>query len=356
VCQSTHQGKETASVDVCLRKWARACTGKRLAIFGAGPLGADVVRRLRDLDANVVAVLDDYAEPGNVVGGVPVISPRLLGSTGAEVVVLATVKSRNRMQKRLSVVGFQGQILALPGQDDDAFDLFTPLPGTVPSKDYADNLRSIIDTLNRYHHLCWLHRGIKHLCDVVAVASEWGEERAVFPENGNFEHLSSRYEAACQYLPQGGLALDVGCGSGFGSAILARRARHVYALDNDSESLAFACLRYQQANISFLSGDACDCCFRGDLFDLVTQMENLEHLEAPERSVKEACRVLRPGGIYVSSVPLEEVSPNSRFHVTHFSLDHYRKLLESAFEIISVEKTRFKGYLGIARKKNASNT
>ena len=59
------------------------------------------------------------------------------------------------------------------------------------------------------------------------------------------EHLS-RYLFA-RPLVAGRCALDVGCGTGYGTAVLARTARRVLALDVSAESVAFARARLSGA-------------------------------------------------------------------------------------------------------------
>ena len=67
------------------------------------------------------------------------------------------------------------------------------------------------------------------------------------------EHLS-RYLFA-RPLVEGRCALDVGCGTGYGTAVLAQTARKVFALDVSAESVAFARTRYPVSNAEFLVGD-----------------------------------------------------------------------------------------------------
>ena len=56
--------------------------------------------------------------------------------------------------------------------------------------------------------------------------------------------------------------------------------------------------------VSILQGDAEDLMFKDERFDLVLCMGVLEYLEDYERALREFCRVLKPGGVLVLSVPL----------------------------------------------------
>jgi 2-polyprenyl-3-methyl-5-hydroxy-6-metoxy-1,4-benzoquinol methylase len=69
------------------------------------------------------------------------------------------------------------------------------------------------------------------------------------------EHLE-RYRYAEQFVA-GKDVLDVACGTGYGSAILARAgARSVTGLDVSPEAVQFADQNYASATVRFLHGDA----------------------------------------------------------------------------------------------------
>lgn len=46
--------------------------------------------------------------------------------------------------------------------------------------------------------------------------------------------------------------------------------------------------------------------FQNDFFDLVGVFEVLEHLEKPERAIQGVARVLKPGGLFIFSVPMNQ--------------------------------------------------
>lgn len=112
---------ETAALEQSIQNWAKDYAGQDLAIFGAGPVGAAIMRRLREFGANVVAVVDDYSPPESVLDDMPVTASRTLTALRPDAVVLATTRSRARMHQRLDMIGFSGQVLKLPGEDDDMF-------------------------------------------------------------------------------------------------------------------------------------------------------------------------------------------------------------------------------------------
>lgn len=92
--------------------------------------------------------------------------------------------------------------------------------------------------------------------------------------------------------------LDVGCGAGFLSNFLAVAGHRVVGLDCSAESLAVA-RRYDQTGaVEYLAGDAYQVPCADQSFDVVCAMDFLEHIDDPRRFVREAARLLKPGGLF----------------------------------------------------------
>lgn len=96
--------------------------------------------------------------------------------------------------------------------------------------------------------------------------------------------------------------LDLGTGSGaFLKAIYDRGYANVYACDIDNYTAAdFRPLLkgFQSLDISFENS-----LWPEGFFDAVTAWEVFEHLENPHAAVREIRRVLKPGGLFIFSVP-----------------------------------------------------
>jgi ubiquinone/menaquinone biosynthesis C-methylase UbiE len=97
---------------------------------------------------------------------------------------------------------------------------------------------------------------------------------------------------------RGDAVLDVGCGTGLVTALLAERvgARgSVVGVDLSARMLGLARLRLRP-NTTFLPMAAEHMVFRDRSFDLITYGQSLPYLIDPQASLEEAARLLRPGG------------------------------------------------------------
>lgn len=98
--------------------------------------------------------------------------------------------------------------------------------------------------------------------------------------------------------------LDFGCGSGYGSAMIACGAREVVGVDVAEEAVAFARARHTMENLSFsrIEADAV-LPFADASFDTVLSFQVFEHVADESRYLGEIARVLRPGGTLVLATP-----------------------------------------------------
>jgi 2-polyprenyl-3-methyl-5-hydroxy-6-metoxy-1,4-benzoquinol methylase len=87
--------------------------------------------------------------------------------------------------------------------------------------------------------------------------------------------------------------LDVGCGSGWFSAQLARLG-NVVATDLSDEVLAHAQQRWP--NVRFVPGDFLSLPFEPGSFDVVVSLEVLSHVAEQDRFIRKIAELLRAGG------------------------------------------------------------
>lgn len=101
-----------------------------------------------------------------------------------------------------------------------------------------------------------------------------------------------------------GKILDIGCGRGFLLQHLKARAQpgtEFWGLDLSPKLCQIARKNNPGANI--ICGDAESLPFSDNQFDFVFMTETLEHLLDYDKALAEAGRVLKPGGIFIITVP-----------------------------------------------------
>jgi SAM-dependent methyltransferase len=97
------------------------------------------------------------------------------------------------------------------------------------------------------------------------------------------------------------VCLDLGCGEGHNTRLLAGKGARVAALDV-AESFITAAAGQDRRGICYMVGDGAALPFGASAFDAVTAFMSLMDVADPERVLGEVARVLRPGGFVQFSV------------------------------------------------------
>jgi SAM-dependent methyltransferase len=147
-------------------------------------------------------------------------------------------------------------------------------------------------------------------------------------------------------------ALNIGIGSGVLERMLVDEGFRVSALDPDATSVA----RVSGAGVDARVGAAEQLPFDSGTFDAIVASEVLEHLNAEESraALKEISRALKPGGVFLGTVPYREqlagnvvVCPDCgcRFHrwghQQAFDGRSLAGLLQERFDVLHMSKRSF---------------
>ena len=142
------------------------------------------------------------------------------------------------------------------------------------------------------------------------------------------EHRA-RYWWAASFVEEKNV-LDAGCGTGYGSNILAGAgAASVIGVDRAAHVIEYA--RTQAEPVaSFQVGDLVALPFADDAFEVAVCFEAIEHVDVPEAVLDELVRVLRPGGLLAISSPNRDIYTGSNPHHRHeFAPEELRSALSA---------------------------
>ncbi len=155
------------------------------------------------------------------------------------------------------------------------------------------------------------------------------------------EHVA-RYAFASGFAT-GKRVLDAGCGTGYGAAALAPKARSVAGVDISAQAVDYALANAGAGNVSYLRASATALPFTPGAFDLITAFEVIEHLQDWRELLSEARRVLAPGGVFLVSTPNRLYYAESRrldgpnpYHVHEFEFGEFKAALGEYFSTVTV--------------------
>ncbi len=153
------------------------------------------------------------------------------------------------------------------------------------------------------------------------------------------EHIA-RYAFAAR-LAEGARVLDIGCGTGYGTAELAQHARSATGVDVSADAIAYARQHYPTA--TFVEASATSIPFPAASFNLITAFEVIEHLDNWHELLIEARRLLNPKGTFLVSTPNKLYYAESRakegpnpFHTHEFEFEEFRDALAAVFPKVTM--------------------
>ena len=164
----------------------------------------------------------------------------------------------------------------------------------------------------------------------------WTGERYVPQVGGEIrlEHVH-RYLWAAQF-GRGKRILDIACGEGYGSEILAHSAAHVIGVDLSQDVIANASHKYLTKKLEFLVGSCDRIPVPNGTVDLAVSFETIEHHNRHKEMMREIKRVLRPEGILIISSPDKYIysdvpAYNNEFHVKELYAREFEALIKEYF-------------------------
>jgi 2-polyprenyl-3-methyl-5-hydroxy-6-metoxy-1,4-benzoquinol methylase len=140
-------------------------------------------------------------------------------------------------------------------------------------------------------------------------------------------HLQ-RYEFAAEHLKPGRL-LDIACGVGYGTRLMAEKASNIVeavGVDLSQEAVEYARQHYASGRIQFQRHDAMTFADeRG--FESIVSVETLEHVSDPIGLINHLVGLIRPGGVFIASVPTTPSVDVNPYHLHDFTERSFRSMV-----------------------------
>jgi SAM-dependent methyltransferase len=153
-------------------------------------------------------------------------------------------------------------------------------------------------------------------------------------ENYWFRRHLAVYEWIAARVP-GRRVVDLACGEGYGSAVLARTAASVVGVDANLEAFTHARAKYSGERVRFERTMV--ELWEGDV-DCVVFLQTIEHIPDPDAMLARIRELIGPGGVaYVSTPNVLTLAPEGAersgnpWHVREYRPEEYRALCERHF-------------------------
>ena len=158
-----------------------------------------------------------------------------------------------------------------------------------------------------------------------------GVRGEIWIEHWHRYHFAARCAA-------GKRVLDVACGEGYGTALLARTAREATGVDVSPAAIEHAKATY--GNARFLCAPCTKLPLGDASIDVVVSFETIEHIDEQAPFLDEIARVLAPGGVLILSCPNKVEYSDRRgykneFHVKELYRDELAALVAARFPAIA---------------------
>ena len=150
----------------------------------------------------------------------------------------------------------------------------------------------------------------------------------------------------------GGKLIDIGCLDSLIPVMMKIKhpSSEVYGLDHAEEAIKF--LQQEYPMVTYLKRDLYNTGFPKEYFNYAIMGEVIEHLEDPEKAIKEAMRILKPRGTLALSTPMNEAVESGAVdgihHLWSFEVKDIKQILSQFGKV----KVTIKNY---SKDKKATN-
>ena len=156
--------------------------------------------------------------------------------------------------------------------------------------------------------------------------------------------------SATDVIYAGGSALDLGCGIGFFSNIIAENFSKVIAIDSDEKSIEKARALYGSPKIEFTLAPAEEIPLPDNSIDFLLSSEVLEHVDNIEKALEEVKRVCKNGAKFFVTIPSTDgIFGNFFLRISHTGDNLYEQHKKFPFTKENISGILLKGNFQIEK-------
>ena len=146
---------------------------------------------------------------------------------------------------------------------------------------------------------------------------------------------------------ENGCYLDMGCSSGYMLEDVLGRFSKVKAVGADYFQAGLLQCHQRLPDVPLFQADLVHCQFPDNLFDAISCLNVLEHLEEDDRAIQQLYRIAKPGGVVAITVPtmpgLYDMHDEVYGHLRRYELHNLeRKVVSAGFKIL---RSNYFGFL-----------
>ncbi len=148
-----------------------------------------------------------------------------------------------------------------------------------------------------------------------------------------------RYSQVLPYIKEGDVVLDIGCGVGYGSYILSKKAGKIIGIDDSQEAIDYANKYWLNENIEYKCQDVFG--IKGQ-YDIIVALELIEHIKDTEKLFQKFNQWTKK--YLFLTVPHISINLKtaSKYHWRHFSEEDIKKYIKSInFSIEKLKLVKF---------------
>jgi len=168
-------------------------------------------------------------------------------------------------------------------------------------------------------------------------------------------HIAS-YEFALDYV-KNNKVLDYGCGTGYGTYMLAKSAQTVVGVDVSDEAIDYAKENFVSDNLLFKSIDEIGV----EKYDVIVSFQVIEHVPNDKAYLKKIKGLLNPGGVLLLTTPNKQgrafnyiQKPWNKYHLKEYTAKSMNNLIKrffTDFEILHISSVPELALSEITRRK-----